>query len=159
MFKNKIKSIFKYFTKTFSVFIVALLLLLFFTFLSVNTEMFIFDVILHSYFNLLFALFVVRIFSNAVPDLLTHSKNIAIVLCAIAIILDNVVVYGIRYFISNGISTFLFLPACLPICFMILAHYYFKDKCNNNMREKRWIYIIGIPLLILSVYFEVIAFM
>ena len=61
----------------------------------------------------------------------------------------------IRFILTNGVSLALFFPACIPICFMIIMHYSLK---NHDKKEKRIIYIVGVPLLILSLYFEAISF-
>ncbi len=72
--------------------------------------------------------------------------------------LDLVVVDAFRFVLSEGISTVLFLPICLPICFMIIMFYSIKDTGREKIAEKRLIYILGIPLLLLSLYFEILSF-
>ena len=79
----------------------------------------------------------------------------ALWLCGIVLFLDLVVVEGIRLFLSGGISTVLFLPACAPICLMVIV------LCSNKedrLIERKVTFWVCIPLLILSLYFEVLAF-
>ena len=79
----------------------------------------------------------------------------ALWLCGIVLFLDLVVVEGIRLFLSGGISTVLFLPACAPICLMVIV------LCSNKedrLIERKVTLWVCIPLLILSLYFEVLAF-
>ena len=69
--------------------------------------------------------------------------------------LDLVVVEGIRLVLSGGISTVLFLPACVPICLMVIV---LCSKKEDRLIERKVTFWVCIPLLILSLYFEVLAF-
>ena len=73
--------------------------------------------------------------------------------------LDLVVVDAVRFVLRGGISTILFFPACLPAAFMIIMHYMAKDSGKDRKAEEKICYVIGIPLLLLGLYFEVISFM
>lgn len=149
MAKNKIVPIIS--------FIIIIALFLLFTTLSVYTDAFVFDEILHSYVSLLFVLMILRWVYKGFANQLTGSLKKAFIWCAIVVILETVVVDGVRYFLK-GVSTILFLPACIPVCFMIIALFSYKDTGENKRLKKGWIYIIGIPLLLLSLYFEVLSF-
>lgn len=79
----------------------------------------------------------------------------ALWLCGIAMFLDLVVVEGIRLVLSGGISTVLFLPACAPVCAMVVIFCGTKEDKRIEKKVALW---VGIPWLILSLYFEVLAF-
>ena len=79
----------------------------------------------------------------------------ALWLCGIVLFLDLVVVEGIRLFLSGGITTVLFLPACAPICLMVIE---LCRKKEDRLIERKVTFWECIPLLILSLYFEVLAF-
>ena len=79
----------------------------------------------------------------------------ALWLCGIVLFLDLVVVEGIRLVLSGGISTVLFLPACAPICLMVIE---LCRKKEDRLIERKVTFWVCIPLLILSLYFEVLAF-
>ena len=79
----------------------------------------------------------------------------ALWLCGIVLFLDLVVVEGIRLVLSGGISTVLFLPACAPICLMVIE---LCSKKEDRLIERKVTFWVCIPLLILSLYFEVLAF-
>lgn len=81
--------------------------------------------------------------------------NRALWLCGIVLFLDLVVVEGIRLVLSGGISTVLFLPACAPICLMVIE---LCRKKEDRLIERKVTFWVCIPLLILSLYFEVLAF-
>lgn len=81
--------------------------------------------------------------------------NRALWLCGIVLFLDLVVVEGIRLVLSGGISTVLFLPACAPICLMVIV---LCSKKEYRLIERKVTFWVCIPLLILSLYFEVLAF-
>jgi membrane protein insertase Oxa1/YidC/SpoIIIJ len=82
----------------------------------------------------------------------------ALVLCGIALTLDLVIIETIRFILNNGVSTVLFVPICLPLCFMILMFFSAKDTGKEKSREKTATFLIGVPILILAVYFEVYSF-
>lgn len=79
----------------------------------------------------------------------------ALWLCGIAMFLDLVVVQGIRFILSGGVSTVLFSPACAPVCAMVVL--FCGDKEDNRIEKKVALWV-GIPWLILSLYFEVLSF-
>lgn len=53
------------------------------------------------------------------------------------ITLDLVVVDAIRYILSNGGSTVLFLPMCLPLCFIVLMLYSCNDTGKDIKAQKK----------------------
>lgn len=80
-------------------------------------------------------------------------------ICTTIMFLDLCVLDTIRYALSGGVSTVLFLPACLPLCFMVIMH---ASKPGDGAEKKdllKLAYWVGIPLLVLSVYFEVLSFL
>ena len=125
--------------------------------LSLILKTFAVDVILHSYLRLLFVPLIIKVLQKCFRDQLSNSMNKALILCACFIVLD-LVVDAFRFVLSKGISTVLFLPICLPICFMIIMFYSIKDTGRDKIAEKRLTYILGIPLLLLSLYFEILSF-
>ena len=125
--------------------------------LSLILKTFAVDVILHTYLRLLFVPLIIKVLQKCLRDQLSNSMNKALILCACFIVLD-LVVDAFRFVLSKGISTVLFLPICLPICFMIIMFYSIKDTGRDKIAEKRLTYILGIPLLLLSMYFEILSF-
>ena len=125
--------------------------------LSLILKTFAVDVILHTYLRLLFVPLIIKVLQKCLRDQLSNSMNKALILCACFIVLD-LVVDAFRFVLSKGISTVLFLPICLPICFMIIMFYSIKDTGRDKIAEKRLTYILGIPLLLLSLYFEIFSF-
>ena len=125
--------------------------------LSLILKTFAVDVILHTYLRLLFVPLIIKVLQKCFRDQLSNSMNKALILCACFIVLD-LVVDAFRFVLSKGISTVLFLPICLPICFMIIMFYSIKDTGRDKIAEKRLTYILGIPLLLLSLYFEILSF-
>ena len=126
--------------------------------LSLILKTFVIDVILHTYLRLLFVPLIIKVLQKCFRDQLSNSMNKALILCTCFIVLDLVVVDAFRFVLSKGISTVLFLPICLPICFMIVMFYSMKDTGRDKKAEKRVTYILGIPLLLLSLYFEILSF-
>jgi len=90
---------------------------------------------------------------------LNTSMSKVLLFCGTAFFADLVVCDGIRYVLSSGTNTILFLPACLPICFMLIMFYSTKDTGKDKSAEKRLTYLVGIPLLLMSLYFEVLSFL
>ena len=125
--------------------------------LSLPLKTFVVDAILHTYLRLLFVPLIIIVLQKCFRDQLSNSMNKALILCACFIVLD-LVVDAFRFVLSKGISTVLFLPICLPICFMIIMFYSIKDTGRDKIAEKRLTYILGIPLLLLSLYFEILSF-
>ncbi|MBQ9107056.1 MAG: hypothetical protein IJY56_04105 [Clostridia bacterium] len=126
--------------------------------LSLTIKTFVIDAILHIYLRLLFVPIVIKVLQKCFKDQLPNNMNKALIFCGCSIVLDLVVVDAFRYVLSNGISTVLFLPLCLPICFMIIMFYSVQDTGRDKVAEKRMTYILGIPLLLLSLYFEILSF-
>lgn len=141
-----------------TIIIAALMLLIVLGTLSLIIKTFVMGVILHAYLRLLSVLVVIKILHKCFKEQLTKNMNMVLVLCGCALFLDMVVIDAVRFILNNGISTVLFLPACLPSCFMIIMHYLTKDAGKERKYERRLTYIIGIPLLILSLYFEIVSF-
>lgn len=126
--------------------------------LSLILKTFAVDVILHTYLRLLFVPLIIKVLQKCFREQLSKNMNKALVLCTCFIVLDLVIVDAFRFVLSKGISSVLFLPMCLPICFMIIMSYSFKDTGRDKKAEKRLTYILGIPLLLLSLYFEILSF-
>lgn len=126
--------------------------------LSLIIKSFVMGAVLHIYSRLLLVAIVLKVIHKCFKEQLTNSMNKVLVLCGCVLILDLVVIDAIRFILSNGISTVLFVPMCLPLCFMIIMFYSAKDTGRDKKDEKRLTYIVGVPLLILSLYFEVVSF-
>ncbi len=126
--------------------------------LALILKTFVIDVILHTYLRLLFVPLTIKVLQKCFKDQLNDSMNKALILCTCFIVLDLVVVDAFRFVLSKGASVVLFLPICLPICFMIIMFYSIKNTGRDKLAEKRLTYILGIPLLLLSLYFEILSF-
>ena len=126
--------------------------------LAIVTKSFVADVILHSYFRVLCVVTIIKLLQKSFRDYLSKSKNTVLVLCSAVLILDLVIVEAIRFVLSNGVSTALFLPACLPLCFMIVMRGYAKDSGQDKAWQRIATYIVGIAVLSLSIYFEILSF-
>ncbi len=118
---------------------------------------FLFNVLLHIGMRSLAVFAVVALIQWCFKEQLNHSMKKALILCGAALTLDLVVIDAVRFILSGGISTVLFLPACLPICFMIIMLFSAKDA-GKEAREKTIAFLVGIPLLLLSIYLEIYSF-
>ncbi len=141
-----------------SVIVTSALLILLLGILFLITESFVVDAILHIFLRLLFVPIVIKVLQKSFKDMIKDSMRKMLALCGCAIVLDVVILDAIRYIVSHGTSTVLFLPVCLPICFMIILFYSSKDTGRDKLAEKRLMYMVGIPLLLLSLYFEALSF-
>ena len=122
------------------------------------TQSAVLDAVLHIYNRLLWipiGLYVLyRVYRK---ELTPSSIKKVLAICGISLIVDMIIVESVRYIMSGGISSILFLPACLPICLMTILYYVFKEH-GDNKRDKIIVFAIGIPLLLAALYFEVLAF-
>ncbi len=127
--------------------------------LYIITKAFALQVTLHILGRLLCTLVIIRILKKCFHDQLADRANKVMSACGCVIVADLVVVDSIRYILSCGISTVLFLPVCLPACFMIIMANSVADAGTEKTALKRSAYLVGIPLLLLSLYFEVLSFL
>lgn len=116
------------------------------------TKSFLVSAFLHTCLRVFLIPVILKVLQKSFKEL---KNNKGLIICGIIITIDFVILDFIRYILTNGVSLALFFPACIPICFMIIMHYTFK---NYEKRDKRIIYVVGVPLLILSLYFEVLSF-
>ena len=121
---------------------------------------FVCSVILKSYIRFLltgciFIFFYKAFQKQIIPEKLRKTMTF----CAMILFIDLCVVETIRYALSGGISTVLFLPACLPLCFLVIMHSLENSAATQRKDLLKVSYWVGIPLLILSVYFEIMAFL
>lgn len=118
------------------------------------------SVILRSYMRFLMTGGIAFFIYTAFYKQLEHAKvKNTMLVCAIILFIDLCVLDTIRYALSGGVSMVLFLPACLPLCFMVIMH---ASKPTDGAEKKdllKLAYWVGIPLLVLSVYFEVLSFL
>ena len=135
----------------------AVLVVIIFAILNLIIRSFLFSVLLHTGARLLSILIIVPILRRCFKDQLNYSAKKAFSWCAIVLTLDLVVIDAVRFILSGGISTVLFLPVCLPICFMIIVLFSAKDM-GKESREKTIAFLVGIPLLLLSICFEIYSF-
>jgi len=84
-----------------------------------------------------------------------HIKK-ALLLCGVTLFLDLVVVGTFRFVLSNGVSIVLFLPVSMPICFLIIMHFSTKDVMTKS--RKIVIFLIGMILLLIATYVEILSF-
>ena len=106
------------------------------------------SVVAHAYIKLMIIPIMLWVINKCFKDLIKTNRKKAVILCAVPIIIDNVILSTVRYFISGGVSSIVLFPLMIPACFMILMHY---------MGVKKIGYTIGVPLLLVSLYFEIIS--
>lgn len=122
------------------------------------TKSFIVEVIAHTFIRLIGLCVSIMILQKVFEKQLPCSMKKVLFWCGLVLFADLIVVHAVRYILASGISSVLFLPISMPLCFMIIMLYSCKDMGGDNKEEKRLTYITGIPLLVLSLYFEVLAF-
>lgn len=127
--------------------------------LCLFTKSFVIDVILHIFVRLLLLAVGIQILKKCFTEQLADRLNKVLTVCGCVIAADLVVVDGIRYILSGGASVVFFLPVCLPVCFMIIMSNSVADAGVDQREIKRSSYLVGIPLLLLSLYFEVLSFL
>lgn len=127
--------------------------------LYIITKAFALQVALHILGRLLCTLVIIRVLKKCFHDQLADRTNKVIAACGWVTVADLVIVDAIRYILSCGTSTVLFLPGCLPICIMIILANSVTDAGVEKAALKRSAYLVGIPLLLLSLYFEVLSFL
>lgn len=138
--------------------IVSAIILIILGILSLTLKAFTVNAILHIYLRLLLVTIIIKLLYKCFKNQLINNVNKILALSGGFVTLDLVVVDAFRYILSNGISTVLFLPVCLPLCFIVIMIYSSKDTGIDKKAEKRLTYIVGIPLLLLSLYFEILSF-
>lgn len=127
--------------------------------LYIITKAFALQVALHILGRLLCTLVIIRVLKKCFHDQLGNRTNKVMTVCGCVIVADLVIVDAIRYILSRGTSTVLFLPGCLPICLMIILANSVTGAGVEKAELKRSAYLVGIPLLLLSLYFEVLSFL
>ena len=132
-------------------------IILIFAYLGLMIESFLFSVITHMVFRCLAALIIVLILKDVFKEWLKNIPKKAIIWCEIALVLDLVVIDVIRFVIGGGVSTVLFFPACLPFCFMVIMPFLAKDSAKK-IRKNTITFLLGIPWLLISIYFEIYSF-
>ncbi len=138
-------------------FVVLFLFLMISALLFEPNEYFIVDVLDYIVTECLVVIMAISIINWGFRNQLPNGINMLLVICGIVIFIDMVII-GTARFIVSGEFFALLLPICLPICFMVVTHFYAKEKgCKKS--EKSLIYIFSFLLLILSIYLEVIAFL
>ena len=114
-------------------------------------------VIIHTYLRLLGVAFSLYVLNKMFRHWIPNSRKIVLAVYGIAIGIDFIIVDAVRFVLSGGVSSALLFPACLPICCMAFLYYSFKEN-NCGTRAKVITFVIGIPLVLLSLYFEVLCF-
>lgn len=122
------------------------------------TKSFVIQTMLHIAVRLLSVWFVIQILKKCFRAQLADRINKVMTACGCVIALDLVILDAIRYILSRGTMTVLFLPGCLPICFMIVMACSVPQAGVDEREIRRMTYLLGIPLLFLSLYFEVLSF-
>ena len=123
------------------------------------TKSFAVNAMMHIFVRLLTASLVILVLKKCFREQLADSLNKVLTVCGCVIAADLVIVDAIRYILSGGADTVLILPVCLPICFMIIMAYSVTDTDDDKRSVRRLSYLVGIPLFLLSLYFEVLSFM
>lgn len=106
------------------------------------------SVVAHAYIALIIIPIMLWVLDRCFKNVIVANRKKAIILCSIPLVIDNVILSTIRYIISGGISSVVLFPLFIPICFMIIMHY---------TGEKKIGFLIGIPLLLVSFYFEILS--
>jgi hypothetical protein len=127
--------------------------------LCIITKAFALQATSHILGRLLCTSIIIRVLKKCFYDQLGDRTNKVIAACGCVTVADLVIVDAIRYILSSGTSTVLFLPGCLPICFMIVMANSVGCAGAEKTELKSSAYLIGIPLLLLSLYFEVLSFL
>lgn len=117
------------------------------------------DLCLHSFFRLLCVWAIVRILGRVFREQLAQLISPVTVVCSLVLVVDLVIVEGIRFYLKGGVSTILFLPACLPLTFMIVSLASSRATGKEKRRERLLTLGIGIPLFLFSLYLEVLSFL
>ena len=95
--------------------------LLLFGILYLITKSFALEAMLHIYIKLLLIPIVIKGIQKSFRNHIVEEKmKKTLVFCGAILFADLVVLDAVRFVLSRGISTILFLPVCLPLCFMIL---------------------------------------
>jgi hypothetical protein len=120
----------------------------------VVTKSFAVDVILHGFVQFLLTFALVKWIGFCFKNHITKSMKKVLVICGGAIFLDLVILDTLRFGLSGSISTILFFPFWLPVCLMVVLYYMYQDAGEG----KKWAWMIGLPLLLLSVVVEILSF-
>ena len=122
------------------------------------TEIFALSVIAHIIIKAALAAICLSLIYKAFKDQIKAHMKHALLSCGAALLVDMVVLSTIRYVLSGGVQTILFCPVSIPLCFTALIYYACEDS-EGHKSSKKWAFIIGIPLTLVAVVFEVISFL
>ena len=120
------------------------------------TGNFILEAILHVILDILKIPLILYIIKKCLSKELPQSMNKFLLLCGLILLLHTVI-DGVRYILSGGIRTLLFLPIYLPLICIIAVYYIGKDMHLEKSKVNKLILFAGIPLTLLSAYFEVLS--
>ena len=124
--------------------------------LSVIKENFICETILHVMLNILKIPLILYIIKKCLSKELPQSMNKVLLLCG-CILLLHTALNGVRYILSGGKITLLFLPLYLPLICIIAVYYVGKDLHLEKSKVNKLILFAGVPLTLLAAYFEVLS--
>lgn len=124
---------------------------------AVNGSFF-WDIAFHVYVKLLLLPIAAMVCKKYLKSQIPKSYKKATVLCALLVFMDLVVVDTVRYIASGGVTTVLFLPFCLPAIFMLIYFYSSIEAGRDIKTEGKLTCIVGVPLLLLSLFVEVVSF-
>ena len=134
-------------------------LLLILGILNLVFKSFLLSVILRSYIRiLLIGSIVFSVYKAFYKELEPEKIRNTMILCTIIMFIDLYILDTIRYVLSGGVSTVLFLPSSVPLCFLVFTHSLKPTAATEKKDLLKAAYWVGIPLLILSLYFEVLTF-
>ena len=136
-----------------------LLLLLTFSIVAAVTESFVIVSAAHICARVLYTSAIMAALAYCFRNSIVQSRKKAFTICGTVMVLDLVILDAVRYILSGGTSSVLFLPVWLSICFMVVIHYSAVDTGRDKQAEKKFSLAIGIPLLLLSVFFEILSFL
>ena len=121
------------------------------------TDSFALGLVVHTYNRLMILPIGIWLAGRALRDMISKSMKKALVLFGVVYAVDMVIVDAFRYAFSGGTATILFLPAVIPLSFMIFMLFGCKDN-NRDKKERNLTLLIGIPLLLILIYIEIISF-
>lgn len=121
------------------------------------TGLFVLDCISYAILQLCYIPFIVFIIRKAFRDMVTDSLKPATIMCAISLAFEAVLSTA-RYVLSGGDSPLLFVPIALPLCYIAISYYAYKDTGKKVTQIKCPIIILGIILFLVASAFEIYSF-
>jgi len=122
---------------------------------SIITDSFVLAVIRKAMISVCFTLWIMpKLFRGQISDSMKKARIISTVVMLVYFgVLDTV-----RYAVSEGVYTILFLPLWVPLLFMIIMYYTAKDSRDYKTAYLKTAFFIGIVLTVISLILEIATF-